>query len=119
MIAVFIISAFAIAGIQIGSIIILCNAAEINKDITVMCTYLICSTVIILVIIITGTIILTNCEKNKSKNEKEKIDAIKVISVITRLNAYKATNNSLARIEKGINALNGKTNNILKEIEKK
>ena len=63
-----------------------------------------------------------NKTKRKEIESKKEIETAK--SEITKgltenLNAYKATNNSLARIEKGINALNGKTNNILKEIKKK
>ena len=103
--------------LQITCTIVLFNAETLTELIT--CVSLISSTVIILVTIITAAIILANYEKRKSKNEKEKIDAIKMINVITRLDAYTATNDSLARIEKGINALNGKTNNILKEIKKK
>lgn len=103
--------------LQIVCTIVLFNAETLTELIT--CASLICSTVIILVTIITAAIILTNCEKNKSKNEKEKIDAIKMINVITRLNAYKATNDSLASIEKNVNIINENVDNILKEIKNK
>lgn len=102
---------------QIACFIILYDAEIITEKTT--CVFLICSTVVITTIIITASINKTKQIENTTKTTAETAKSKITEKLTENLNAYKATNNSLARIEKGINALNGKTNNILKEIEKK
>ena len=102
---------------QIACFTILYNAEIITEKTT--CVFLICSTVVIITIIITASINKIKRIENTTKTVAEKTKAATEDRLIDKLNTYKATNDSLASIEKGINALNGKTNNILKEIKKK
>lgn len=77
--------------------------------------YLICSTVIIVAMIIMGAIIWVNYIKAETKTtaEKTKNDATK--QLIDKLDTYKATNHSLASIDENVKEINKKMDNLLKE----
>lgn len=81
--------------------------------------YLICSTVIIVAMIIMGAIIWVNYIKAETKTTAETAKSEITKRLTENLNAYKATNDSLASIEKNVNKINENVDNILKEIEKK
>lgn len=102
---------------QIVCFTILYNAKIMTENTT--CVFLICLTVVITTIIITASISKIKQIENTTKTTVETTKKKTTKELIDKLNAYKATNDSLASIEKNVNKINENVDNILKEIKKK
>lgn len=98
---------------QIACFIILYNAEIITEKTT--CVFLICSTVVITTIIITASINKTKRIENTTKTTAETAKSKITEKLTENLNAYKATNDSLASIEITVNKINENVDELLKE----